>query len=450
MLLREPSEIPAAVAIALADFCRRAGRPSSSHEVRVALARLSPDEDRGVEKLCNEAPPAKPLSPHAVIDIVRGRPAADAARLEEEGHYLEVARQAALDAEAFEGRFSDDESDDGSDDGLDDDSHDEDEFDDDDGFEETSDLARDGDADSDSPGDEEGPSYPASGGADAADHEPEAAAAPVAPKAAAPKRIRKRRVSLPEPVRRPKAEVDARLTAEAEARSRPQEEEDETPVVRPGRSPGTPQFGRFVGGQVAKRSFRDLETREGAKVLESLVSELRGNRNSIVQRLETTYARDDGREISEADFRRLLGRHHLDTWFEKLERENLRILLRQSRGYLPPVARTLNLDRGELQGLLRQHGLSDEPAELKERTREEARADAPLAERISFATDKEDQLADAGVLSELDERNREDLEEVVEDVVDESAGREPHVAVELARRSLGIEPRIWRDRKSVV
>ena len=98
MLVRDPREISDHVVSALLDFCRRADRPATPEEARIALARLGSDRDRDVLRLASMEPPARPLSPHAVVDWVQGMPPAQAAALEEAGAYRAIAREAALRA----------------------------------------------------------------------------------------------------------------------------------------------------------------------------------------------------------------------------------------------------------------------------------------------------------------------------------------------------------------
>lgn len=95
MLLRDPREISIQLVEQVADLCRRAGRPTSEGEVRLALARLGSSHDPDLSALARRKPPASPLSPHAVVDIVLGMPPEQASALEEAGAYLALAREAA-------------------------------------------------------------------------------------------------------------------------------------------------------------------------------------------------------------------------------------------------------------------------------------------------------------------------------------------------------------------
>lgn len=97
-LLRDPREIPEALVASLKSYCARAERPASSEEVRLALARLSAARDREILQAAAREPPARPLSPHAFVDILEGMPAEQAAALEEAGAYLAIAREVAAEA----------------------------------------------------------------------------------------------------------------------------------------------------------------------------------------------------------------------------------------------------------------------------------------------------------------------------------------------------------------
>lgn len=67
---RHPLDVPTPVAVALADFCRRAQAPVDPRTVRDALSLLSADQDERVLKLSASEPLAKPLGPYAVVEIL--------------------------------------------------------------------------------------------------------------------------------------------------------------------------------------------------------------------------------------------------------------------------------------------------------------------------------------------------------------------------------------------
>jgi hypothetical protein len=87
---RAADEVPTPVAVAVADFCRRAGAPASPAEVRDALSVLAPEEDFRVRLLTDGEPPVRPLGPYAVVDVVGGTPPGVAAQREGCGYYLLV------------------------------------------------------------------------------------------------------------------------------------------------------------------------------------------------------------------------------------------------------------------------------------------------------------------------------------------------------------------------
>lgn len=98
---RHPDDVPTPVAVALADFCRRAKAPASPALVREALALISDAQDARVRSLTDAEPAATPLGPFAVIDLVKGATVATAAERQASGYY-DMARLAAEDADEAE------------------------------------------------------------------------------------------------------------------------------------------------------------------------------------------------------------------------------------------------------------------------------------------------------------------------------------------------------------
>jgi hypothetical protein len=96
---RMPEEVPTPVAVAVSDFCRRAGAPASAAEVRDALSLLSEEEDFRVRALTDGEPRSKPLGPWAVVDMLRGASESLAATRQSCGFYA-LARALADDSVA--------------------------------------------------------------------------------------------------------------------------------------------------------------------------------------------------------------------------------------------------------------------------------------------------------------------------------------------------------------
>ncbi len=95
---RSADEVPTPVAVAVSDFCRRAGAPAPPAEVRQALSTLGAEEDFRVRTLTDGEPPAQPLGPYAVVDVLGGTAPALAAQREACGYYQLV--KGFLEAEA--------------------------------------------------------------------------------------------------------------------------------------------------------------------------------------------------------------------------------------------------------------------------------------------------------------------------------------------------------------
>ncbi|MEW5737683.1 MAG: hypothetical protein AB1938_02090 [Myxococcota bacterium] len=91
---RHPEDVPTPVAVAVSDFCRRAKAPAPAAVVREALSLLPEEDDFRVRALADEEPPAQPLGPFAVIDVVRGAEPSLAAQRQQTGYY-EVVRAMA-------------------------------------------------------------------------------------------------------------------------------------------------------------------------------------------------------------------------------------------------------------------------------------------------------------------------------------------------------------------
>lgn len=92
---RHPDDVPTPIAVAVADFCRRARGQAPAAVVREALAVLSDDDDFRVMELTDAEPSVKPLGPFAVVDVVSGTAPAVAAQREQTGYYELVRSMAA-------------------------------------------------------------------------------------------------------------------------------------------------------------------------------------------------------------------------------------------------------------------------------------------------------------------------------------------------------------------
>lgn len=100
---RQPDDVPTPVAVAVSDFCRRAGTPAAPRAVREALSTVAEADDFRVRSVTDAEPPVRPLGPFAVVDLARGTPPDTAALRERSGYYALVEELLAL-AELRPGR----------------------------------------------------------------------------------------------------------------------------------------------------------------------------------------------------------------------------------------------------------------------------------------------------------------------------------------------------------
>lgn len=96
---RHPEDVPTPIAVAVADFCRRAKAAAPAGVVREALAVLGDDDDFRVKEITDGEPEAKPLGPFALVDLIHGTSAATAAQRQETGYY-DLVRALAAKTEA--------------------------------------------------------------------------------------------------------------------------------------------------------------------------------------------------------------------------------------------------------------------------------------------------------------------------------------------------------------
>jgi len=93
---RQPDDVPTPVAVAVSDYCRRAGAPASPRSVRDALSVLLESDDFRVRAVTDAEPPVRPLGPFAVVDLARGTAPDTAGLRERSGYYALVEEVLAL------------------------------------------------------------------------------------------------------------------------------------------------------------------------------------------------------------------------------------------------------------------------------------------------------------------------------------------------------------------
>ena len=346
---RSPEDVPTPVAVAVADFCRRAGAPASPVEVREALSVLADDEDFRVRALTDGEPSASPLGPWAVVDVLRGTAQALAATRQSCGFY-ELAR-ALVEAESAP-----------------------------------------------APATDAIPASPRAATPPAAPLPPVPAAPPLPPD-----RTRRERPPLTTIAERI---APRRRPADKVAAERPQ-----LPALEPehlaGRDGVLPK-GRFAQLSPQRQSVDELFRPELAKVLEARIDQY-PDRFALTRALGAQYSgRREGQPLRTEDVERAL-RHHgiLDKLAHK-EREAILGSYTEQRGATNRVAFALGLTVPELNRLVSSLGIAEQIEEIRERFRREALSPKNLSARLDLLG-RGKYLADLGIRTRFDDALREDL-----------------------------------------
>ncbi|MBS2029219.1 MAG: hypothetical protein JST54_15055 [Deltaproteobacteria bacterium] len=369
-LARDPDEVPTPLAIAAADFCRRAGRPSSPEAVRLALARLSPDEDSELEALLQAEPEAKPLGPEALVDVVRGLSAQEAAEREERGEYVAMARVPRRKEKSPAARRE----------------------------RESAHPSRD----------EQRQEVLAALAASHGDLERTAKKLGLSTEAL---EQRLKRLSL---VRRAHAmsqtgSKGARPPHVRPGGAKPERVRPSAPVPPPlpKRGADRPPKGRLVLGTPAHRELRELESQAGAAELRELLKTYKGNRRQIIGSLNRVFRSTKKWGPEELDV--LLARHGLRAEAERQELDNLRYLFTQARGELGEVAKKLKVTPADLRKDLEARGLWAEAERLRDRFRRELFG-KPLGEQVRLLLTRGRYLRELGAQEALERHVREEVE----------------------------------------
>lgn len=372
-LARDPDEVPTPLAIAAADFCRRAGRPSSPESVRLALARLDFAEDEELRALVESEPEATPLGPEALVDLVRGLSAEEASAREESGYYVAMARAPRKPPPPRGQR----------------------------------------------------PSSPAANPAERREAQRQELLGALAEakgdlgKAAANLGVtedvlqgRVKRLSL---VRKAQAITEQSGRAARAPVVRPKGTKVErtrpsapVPPPLPKHGAGRPPRGRLVLGTSAHRDPRELERPEAKQELRELLGAFKGNRKQLLRRLNEVFVSTKGK-LTPEKLDALLQKHHLAKEAEQMELDNLRFLFTQARGDLSEVATRMKLPPPELRKQLEARGLWADAERIRDRYRRELFG-RPLSEQIFTFLKRSRYLRELDAMRPMERHLREELE----------------------------------------
>lgn len=390
---RTPDDVPTPIAIAVSDFCRRAGAAAPPAEVREALACLAEEEDFRVRALTDAEPAARPLGPWALVDVLRGTPEPLAATRQQSGYY-ELVRE-LVDLRAAP------------------------------------------------------PPAPVSSAETVAPEplrwEP---APPQRPMVAtsAPEAGRKRSGKKTEESVQERIAPKKRLAALS----------DEVPALEPSRSREDPRpKGRFSTIAPTLQSVDDLFQPQARELLEARVQQ-HPNRFALTRALgEQFQGRREGQPLRTEDVERALTAHKLIDRLADQERVAVLGSLTEVRGAMSRVALSLGLSVSELNRMVKALGIQQEMEEIRDRFRREALSPKKLGSRIDMLG-RGRYLSDLGIRRKFDEALRGDLKKLLqtcapraqnaEDLI-EAAARNEGVQPELLSRAvekLGLAEEVQR------
>lgn len=377
---RAPEDVPTPVAVAVADFCRRAGAPASPAEVRDALSLLSDDEDFRVRAVTDGEPRAKPLGPWAVVDVLRGTAESLAAARQSCGYY-ELARALAHGRAAPAPATA---------------------------------------VNSPAPL----PSLEATAPAFSPVTAPaETPSAPPAPAAAARGRKEKRSLQTIAERIAPRKRSPDKLLAPAEIPAL----EPEHPVSREGTRPK----GRFAQISPQLESVEDLFQPEMRDALDARL-EQHPDRFALTRALGDRFrGRREGQPLRTEDVERALRHHGLLDKLAQKERDAITGAYTEQRGATTRVAFVLALTVPELNRLVQALGISEQIDEIRERYRREALSPKHLAARLDLHG-RGKYLSDLGIRKRFDEALKADLRKLLRQHA--SRARDPRELFELAAR----------------
>jgi hypothetical protein len=383
---RHPDDVPTSVAVAVADFCRRAKGAAPSAVVREALAILGDEDDFRVKALADAEPEVRPLGPFAVVDLILGTEPAIAAQREQTGYY-ELVRSMAAQTEA---------------------------------------PARKPAASLDSARDERR--------GWAAVREPTQEPEPTAKQK---RQAKKAAATLAEKIA-PKKRAPAAPKVIAAIAAAPAWKRRELPAPR----------GKFTRIEAEANRFDELKPAAAKDEVSSLIAAA-GNRIALQKTLEQRYVVRRGVPPSLEDVEELIARHKLQKVLERHERTAIMSAVVQHRGALSRVARELGINNFELDRLIAAAGLRRDVDEQRERYVREALSTSNLSARLELLQNAK-YLGDLKIVRRFKEALVRDLLELLEqlpvmsdlDTLTAAAARRHALDPEALRRAidrLGIE-----------
>lgn len=384
---RLPEDVPTPVAIAVSDFCRRAKSSAPPRLVREALATIDADDDARAMTFAEGEPPAAPLGPFALVDLVRGAPLDEVVERQASGFYDDLRarlRQAPTPA----------------------------------------DVEADLDA-APSPDDHVAPAP-----------EDDAARSGAAP-APAPRAAESRKKK-----RRSKASIAQKI---APRRRLAGEARPERAVATaapassflPRRQLPTPR-GRYARIDPTRGSVNALLKPDALEMVTALVEQV-PHRFALVRSLSQGYLGRAGAELTVHDVENLLTRQGLLERLERKERDALLVAVIDQKGAFGRAARTLGIKPPDFERLLKRLRISREAKEVRDRATRHALAAGNLAARLELLF-KTRYLEDLGIEPTFRARLERQLRDLVAEARDEVTSTPALVDLLARRHALPEEP----------
>jgi hypothetical protein len=354
---RLPEDVPTPVAVAVSDFCRRAKAPAPAAVIREALSLLDEADDFRVRALTDAEPPASPLGPFAVIDLVRGTSPELASQRQQAGYY-EMVRAMAEE------------------------------------------RAKDAPPPAPAPPPERGVPFPAA-----------------EPKRPAPvsegKKRKARGASLSERIAPKRRNAD-------EPRPAPKSPAPTVhgTAFLPKRQLPAPR-GRFSRIDPARATIHALLKADGLGALTALVEQV-PHRYALLRTLAQGYVGRGGAELTVDDVEGLLDKHALRDRLAAKERDALLGAAMEQRGALGRAAHALGMKPRQFDGMLRELRIAREAKEIQERAIKDALSPRNLPARLELIF-KTRYLEDLGIDLKFRERLHAELSTMVDEAREEAS-----------------------------
>lgn len=353
---RLPEDVPTPVAVAVSDFCRRARAPAPPAVIREALSLLTDEDDAQVRALADAEPPALPLGPFAVVDLIAFHTEpATAAQRQQAGYYDQVLDAARKQPEQKQP------------------------------------VAR-------------------------AAETPVLVAEPPSPKLKSAKKPAA--TAAPKPTKKAeslKATVAPKVREHGDRRrSKPPEQVYGTSFL-PKRSLPAPR-GRFTRIDSSRSPYELLLRLDAKELLASLVEQV-PHRIALLRTLDQGYSGRAGQVLTLDEVLVVLERHGFTATMAARERDVVLSAITDARGSFAKAAHALGMKDDELTSLIEALKLTREATEIRDRFTREALSPRNLSLRLDLLTRKR-YLEDLGMEDKFREVLERDLRKMIDSVRD--------------------------------